>query len=335
MGMSSKAERPYFNPMNRDQPMTETTARDNPFYRYEVYTGVQAPAAMKYPDLRELVQVRVAFSNLSFQLRSDFFRLNDEKVLVPITVQVENKDLTFQAEGTQSAARVAVYAVLTSLGRRLVAEFDHELVARYSRDELEQGLRQTSAYQKTLILDSGQRYKLDVVVKDLNSGQVGVAQRALVVPAIRNDELSTSSIVLTSSLRVMEEAPEKDEMFVIGDVKVVPNLVGSFPSGGLLGLYFQIYNAALDQSTRLPSLTLSFQLVKDGKVLRQLVDREGRSIQYFSDRRIVVIQALGLENLAPDRYGIRIQVTDDLTGRSLELNVPFAVTGSRPLAPGQ
>jgi hypothetical protein len=112
-------------------------------------------------------------------------------------------------------------------------------------------------------------------------------------------------------------------MFVIGDVKVLPNLRQSFKSDRPVGLYFQVYNAGIDQTSLQPSLTISFRLIKDGKVIRQMTDRTGQSIQFFSDQRVVVMQALGLEGLEESKYMIRIQVNDEITNQSLELNVPF------------
>jgi hypothetical protein len=242
-------------------------------------------------------------------------------------VQIENKELTFEMTDRDRIARAAVYGIVTSLGNRVVAEFDDELMSHYSGDQPLQGSLRESAYQKILVLEAGKRYKVVIVVKDLQSERVGFVERALVAPSFDAEQIAASSVVLARSLRVLDAAPAQDEMFVIGDVKIYPNLSQSFSPGQPLGLYFQLYNVTLDQGTFLPSLEVSFRLLRDGKVLRQLVDRDGKSVQYFSEQRVVLVQALGLEGLEAGRYLIRIQVKDQLSGQSLELNVPFSLEG--------
>jgi len=334
LGVATRRDRSFFNPLNRTNPMAERTARDNPFYRYETYTGVQAPREVKYRDLRQQVDVNVRFDKFPFRIRTDYFRLSDTQVLVPVTVQIEHKDLTFETVGSERIARTAVYGIVTGMTSRVVAEFEEDLLAQDARLPFPQGLLRESAYQKLLVLESGKRYKLTVIVKDLQSNRIGSVERALVAPSFEKSQLAASSVILASSLRVMAAAPEMDEMFVIGDVKVRPNLSQSFAPNQRLGLYFQVYNAAIDQSSNAPSLRIAYDLFRDGKVLRQLVDREGQSIQYFSDQRVVLVQALGLEGLESGRYSIRIDVKDQIINQSLELNVPFSIEGGEAARTG-
>ena len=96
-GLAGKADRPYFSVGGMDSyPMMHYSARDSFFARYETYARVQRPAEIKYPDLKELVTVNVDYADLPFSIREDYFRLNEEQVLAPVTVQTENKQLKFQ-----------------------------------------------------------------------------------------------------------------------------------------------------------------------------------------------------------------------------------------------
>ncbi len=326
MGLTQKSDRTYFSGRRNADPIALTTARDNPFYRYEIYTQVQGPKPVKYKDLKELVEVNIEFSNLPFQIRQDYFRITEDQVLVPITVQVENRNLTYQEEAGLQVARVAIYGILTSFQNRIVDEFDSDLLSSYPPDQLKMGLAKSSIYQKMLMLDRRQRYKLDLVVKDINSGEVGVLRKGIVLPSLDSETLSVSSVILADLIEPLDSIPDIDEMFVIGDVKVVPDLSKSFSPGKPLGLYFQIYNAQIDQSSLQPSLTIAYTLLKDGKLLRQTTDQRGEAIQYFSADRVVVTKLLSIDGLPAGPYRVMVEIGDHLSGERVEFVQSFTVS---------
>ena len=131
--------------------------------------------------------------------------------------------------------------------------------------------------------------------------------------------------MLSNSIQVLQEVPQQDEMFVIGDVKVVPNLSGTCPPGKPLGLYFQIYNAAVDQTTQDPSLRVGYKLFRDDRLLMQTADDRGQSIQYSSEQRVVVVKLLSVAGLEPGSYQIRVDVEDLISGQKLDLAQDFTV----------
>jgi len=55
--------------------------------------------------------------------------------------------------------------------------------------------------------------------------------------------------------------------FVIGTTKVIPNVSGVYKRGQPVGVYLQIYNAGIDQTTLRPSVDVEYALIKDGKEL--------------------------------------------------------------------
>lgn len=332
LGIASKADRPYFNALKRDYPMMEQGARDNPFYRYETLTMVQSPREIKYSDLKELVKVDIQFNNLPFQVREDHFQIDPDRVLVPLTIELENKNLTFVETDGIHSAQVALYGVVTTISNRIVTEFEHDLVTSYPEDRFQFGLRQKSAYQKPLLLDSHQLYRLDLVVKDLNSGQVGSVRRGIRLPSASAERLTTSSLVLSDSISVLDDIPTDDEMFVIGDVKVLPNLDRTFETDGVLGLYFQVYNAQLDQTTLKPSLKVTYRLFSDGKVLRQTTDLNGESIQYHSTSRIVLIKLLSLQGIQSGDYRLQIELEDLLSRQQVALDEKLSVEAPASVA---
>ena len=272
------------------------------------------------------MQVNVSFDSFPITVSEDYFRINEKQSLVPLNLFVENKNLTFKQEGKSHVARLNIYGIVTSMTNRVVTEFEDDIMASYSTDELLTGLRQGSVYQKILPLDSSRRYKVDLVVKDVNAEKFGVVRKALIPPRVVSDQLSTSSIILSDYLRVLDESPDPDEMFVIGDVKVRPKISGSFSRSRPFSVYFHVYNAAIDQTAFEPQLRVTFEVFSNGQLYRRTVDEEGASTQFFSGQRVVIMQNFDLRDLDKGKYELKITVEDLLTERQIQVDKVFEVT---------
>ncbi len=331
-GLATQADHPAYTPATGGAGYGPENwyrrQRDAPFQRYETIARVGAAPVTKYKDLKELVEVNIRFETLPFEVREEYFKLNEAQVLIPITLQISNRDVSFQLENNQQTARLAVYGIVASLTNRVVTEFEDDIVIRYRPEEFEEGILRRSAYQKILPLDSRNRYRIDLVVKDLNSGRVGVIRKALIPPAYGEEDLEGSSLVLSDAINPLEEIPSANDMFVLGDVRIMPRLNGEFTNTMPLGVYYQVYNASLDQSTMEPSLRVTYNLRKNGQLLRTAVEENGESLQFYSGRRVVILKELSLAGLEPGDYQIEVEVHDRLTDRRLkETGTFFVVRG--------
>lgn len=326
IGGARREERPYFSGDNSsDYLMSHPTERDNPFVKYETFALAQRPTEYRYDDLKQLVEVNVSFDSLPISVTENYFKINQKQSLVPINLHIENKDLTFKEEGSSHVARLNIYGIVTSMTNRVVTEFEDDLMSSYSTPELMSGLRQGSVYQKILPLESSRRYKVDIVVKDVNSNRFGVIRKALIPPKIPEDQLSTSSIICSDYLRILENAPDPGEMFVIGDVKVRPKISGKFSRSRPFSVYFHVYNVAIDQSTFQPHLRVTFQVYRDGNLYRRTVDENGDSTQFFSGQRVVILQNFDLQDLAKGRYQLIIDVEDLLSDKEIRVTRDFEI----------
>ena len=332
MGLASKADRPYFNPGHPERyPFMSGRAKDNPFVRYETYARVQRPQQIKYKDLQELVKVDISYETLPMETRQDYFRLNEQQVLVAITIQVENKNLNFEQEETAYVAKVAIYGLVTSITNRVVEEFEDDLIVSYPPEVFQEALEKHSIYQKILLLDPKMRYKIDLVIKDLQGLKIGALRQAIVPPSYPKEKLVGSSLILSQFIRPLGEIPKDNEMFVLGDVWIRPSLDKVFSRDGRLGVYLQIYNAALDQTDQAPSLKISYKISSEGETFIETLDESGRSIQFYSSQRVVLIKGLPLRHLKTGKYRVQIQVQDRISDETVTAEDSFVVVKS-PLA---
>jgi hypothetical protein len=300
-------------------------AKDQPFARLEQYFNLQRPPQIKFTDLKGMVSTRVTFNTLAYAMRTDFLRLSSEKVLVPFTIEMQNRDLTFKREMGINRAPVNIYGIVTSLTGRIMAEFEDVVMAEYADETFTQGKNSRSEYQKIVALPPGQRFKLDLVLKDVNSGNSGIVSKGFVVPKFDTETLQSSTIILANRITRVPTYSNELEQYVIGDLKILPNVKSEYIAGQDLIPYMQIYNATLDQASQKPSLEVTYTVKSAGEVVEEQKDLTGRSVQFFSGQRVVVIGTIPLQKIAPGKYTLTVTVLDKISNRTVVTETGFSV----------
>jgi hypothetical protein len=104
---------------------------------------------------------------------------------------------------------------------------------------------------------------------------------------------------------------------------VIPNVSGRFKRGQEVGIYQQVYNSGVDQTTLRPAVDVSYILVKDGKeVMRQPEDWSGLS---DSGQRLTLARLLPTDRLPLGDYEVRIVMKDKVSGQVIESKSRFAI----------
>ncbi len=329
LGMARKMERPFFQPgMQGRYPQMYQRAQDSSFARYESLTQAQRAPDIKYKDLQERVRVDISFNNLNFHLRPDYFNLSEQQVLVPITVEVQNQELTFREENGFYVAKIAIYGMVTAITNRLIEEFEEELILSYRVQDVQEALASRSVYQRIVTVDKKMRYRLDLVVKDVNSGHVGVVRTSIAPSSYGSQELLASSLILSDMIIPLSRVTARDEMFVLGDIKVRPSVSHLFSTENDLGIYLQLYNLGIDQATLTPWMETRYRILRDGQTVIELTGETGEGVRIYSERRAALVKTLPVSALEPGDYELEVQIQDRIRGESLSLNQNFRLVGA-------
>ena len=320
LGLTDKAQR--VGGMGGIGNNNYTREQDSPFSRLQLLADLSRPPQVKFNDLASAVNTGVIEENpLNFEVRVDFFRQSDERVITAITIQVENKDLVFQDSGGLQQARINIFGRITSVAGRRAGVFEDPVITTATAQELSDARGRKSAYQKAVALPPG-TYKVDVIVRDVASGATGVRHIALPVPKYDPQKLSTSTLVLAARLENMGDRPAVGQ-FVIGQAKVIPNVSGIYHRGEPVGVYMQVYNAGIDQTTLRPSVDVEYALMKDGKeVGKQAEDWRGMS---DSGQRLTLARLIDTRQLGPGEYELAIRIRDRVSGQALAPAAKFTI----------
>lgn len=339
LGLVRRGHHPYISPATSEYrqfyPFMAERYGDTPFARYEQYARIQAAPDLKYKELKELVDVNISFETLPVRLRLDYFSLNGREFLVPITLEFPNKELSYEEEDGKLTATVAIYGLITSIKNEVIQEFEDDVVSTFRVERRAAGLQNSSLYQKIAILDRRVRYKVDLVLKDKQSGKTGVIRQAIVPPNHQEDELWASSVILSNTVQSLPEVPDQDEMFVLGDLRILPSATKRFYKHYPLNVYLQVYGAKFDQGTYEPSLQIKYQVLSKDGSHAEFVDDEGQTVQFFSPQRVVLIAGVPIQDLEPGKYKIRVEVKDLISDKvvlaedGFELEEPMQMTASR------
>ncbi|MBA3513981.1 MAG: GWxTD domain-containing protein [Pyrinomonadaceae bacterium] len=296
--------------------------QDSPFSRLQLLADLSRPPQVKFNDLATAVNTGVVEENpLNFDIRVDFFRQSDERVISAFTIQTENKDLVFQDSGGLQQARINIFGKITSVAGRRVGSFEDPVITTATTQELTEAKDRKSAYQKAVALTPG-TYKVDVIVRDVVSGATGIRHVGFTVPRYDPAKLSTSTVMLAAKLQSLVDQPAVGQ-FVIGQTKVIPNVSGTYHRGQPVGVYIQVYNAGIDQTTLRPSVDVEYALLKDGKELgKHVEDWKGMS---DSGQRLTLARLIDSSPLTPGEYELAVRIRDRVNGQTLSPSSKFTV----------
>jgi GWxTD domain-containing protein len=320
LGLTDRADRILNNGLSQGRFVRE---QDNPFSRLQLIADLSRPPQVKFNDLATMVGTGVIEDNpLNFDVRVDFFRQSDERVITAFTIQTENKDLVFTDSGGLQQARINIFGKVTSVAGRRVTIFEDPVVTTATPEELTDAKDRKSAYQKAVPLLPGV-YKVDVIVRDVASGATGIRHVGFTVPKYDPAKLSTSTLILAARLENLSDQPAVGQ-FVIGQTKVIPNVAGSYKRGQAVGVYMQVYNAGIDQTTLRPSVDVEYSLLRDGKeIIKQTEDWSGMS---DAGQRLTLARLIDTNGLTPGEYQVSIRIRDRVSGQTLSPSEKFTLT---------
>jgi GWxTD domain-containing protein len=323
MGLASKTDRfTRSDGTHLPTSLGGTPASLNEFTRLELYAKVQRPPEVKYKDLEALVTSRMVRDQLKFNYRTDFLKVTNDTVLVPVTIQVPNHQLQFKNKDGVYSAELNIFGRVSTLTNRVVQTFEDSVTRDYPESLYKQSVKLSSVYQKSLPLRPG-LYRLDLVIKDVGSGNVGAVNTRLAVPRYEDEKLEASSLILADQI---EHVPAKQigtGQFVLGSSKVRPRLDADFTTADKLGIYLQIYNLKGDEKTHKSNATFVYTVKKGDQQVMQFKETSADMKQ--TGDQVTIERLLPLATLAPGKYTLEVNATDLLSNVTISRSAEFSV----------
>ncbi len=333
MGQSKKADR--FSGGGLEQlgkgPGSEQNQAKQ-FDRLDRFAKLQAPPVIKFKDLESYMAKSKILTGppFLFDVRTDYVKITNDTVLVPLTLQIHNKDITFNTKDNVSMGTVNILGRVSSLTGRPIQTFEDTVSVQVPSEFLARTQTQQSVYWKSLPLRPG-LYKVDIVIKDVNNADhIGTWRRSVNVPKYDDDQLAHSSLILADQ---MYRVPSKDigaGNFVIGNTHVRPRVSGgiavpvTFHRKDNLNFWMQVYNLGIGENKQ-NSATIQY-VITDLATNHAVLDTSELTSKLNPNADQVTLEkSLPLASLQPGKYTVSIKVNDGVKKQQIAESAPFTV----------
>jgi GWxTD domain-containing protein len=315
------------------------------FDRMELGAKLFAPPPVQFHDLDAFMTEHKLLAGpiFPFDVRTDFVKVTESTVLVPVTVQMKNRDITFVTKAGVSKGVVNILGKVTTITHKTVQTFEDTVEVEQPAELLEKSLDHMSVYWKALPLPPG-HYRLDVAIKDVNNpDHMGYFGKSLDVPEFHDDKLATSSLILADQMNAVDSHSIGSGNFVIGNTFIRPrvstpkpgnqNPPVSFNRSQQLNFWMQVYNLGIDEATKSNQASVTYQILKmtaatatvpasDAVVFEKHLD--SKDLGAHSDQ-MTVEKTLPIAGLEPGKYKVTIKINDAISKQEIAQSAPFVV----------
>src|SRR5689334_23073160 len=331
MGMASKADRFSGGGLERlgTGPFS-TNNQTKQFDRLEQFYKLQKPPAVKFKDLEEIVSHKINVNLMPFDVRTDFVRVTGDTVLVPITIQVKNRDVTFVNKDGVQRGTVNIFGRVTTLTGKVVQTFEDTVQVDVPAELLPKVTENSSVYWKALPLRPN-LYRIDVAVKDVNGDRSGSWSSRLPVPTFDDDRLASSSLIVADTMQPVSTKEIGTGMFVIGNTKIRPRVASangkpvSFKRNQKVYFWMQVYNLGMDDKTHKPSATVEYNVINAATNKAVIHTVESTDQMGNIGDQMTLEKPLSASSLDPGVYRIQIKVNDNISKQTVDPSATFSV----------
>jgi GWxTD domain-containing protein len=335
MGQAKRADRFKGGMEDLGPGPDSSTEGAKEFDRLETYAKLMAPPVIKFKDM-DLAEYLTSHKVLTgpifpFEVRTDFVKVTDDTVLVPITLQIKNRDITFNTKDGVSKGDVDIIGRVSTITDRVVQSFEDPVQVEEPAELLAKTLDNSSLYWRALPLRPG-RYRIDIAIKDGNNpDHVGIWAQAITVPRYDDDKLSASSLILADS---MHRVPSKEigaGSFIISNTYVRPRVTSNpaqpalFHRSQNLNFWMQVYNLGLDEKSKQNNAKISYSIVNTTTNKSILDSQEASQTLSATSDQLTLEKTLPLASLEPGKYMVKISVDDGVTHQQIAQSAPFTV----------
>jgi GWxTD domain-containing protein len=313
-------------------PMSDQ-AQGKEFDRIELAAKLFAPPPVKFKDLDAFVSEHKILSGppFPFDVRTDFVKVTDSTDLVPITLQIKNRDITFVTKDGVSKGVVNILGKVTTIMHKTVQTFEDTVEVDEPSELLEKTLDSQKVYWKALPLQPG-LYRLDIAIKDVNNpDHIGLYAQSLNVPMFEDEKLGTSSLILADEMHAVSSRDIGEGSFIIANTYVRPRVSSnsatpvSFHRNQDLNFWMQVYNLGVDENTKSNSATVTYEITDaaSGTVILQK-ELESKDLGAHSDQ-LTVEKSLPIAGLSPGKYKVTVKINDAISKQEIAQSAPFVV----------
>ena len=310
--------------------------------KLEYRRGYYAPADFKHASsddrerqLDEELASDLPSTDLPVYLSAAYFRLEEEKYFVAISVVVPGNAIPFVRSSDKDKATLDVIGVALDEQKRPMAQLrDMVKLAVEGGREVR---RKNVQYDSGFVLPPG-KYHLKFVLRENQNGAMGSFETDVVVPRLKSAPFRMSSVVMAAQVQPAPKARSNNPLVKDGQ-ELVPSVTHVFRSTQHLYLYYEVYDPARgaaqgakqDKNAVRVLTNVAFYQGKVKAFETPLVRAEELNVP---ERRATAFRLdVPLAQLKPGFYTCQINVIDDAAGKFVFPRLALLVRAESSPAP--
>jgi VWFA-related protein len=308
-----------------------TVKLTRPDAKIEYRPGYYAPADFQHQKtedreqaLTEQMQSDLPATDVTVYLQALYFRMEDNKFFVPISLIVPGSQIHSVKNGDRDKANIDIMGQVKNAQGIIVGNVRDNV--KLALDAAQQVQRKNIQYSTGFTLAPG-KYHLKFVVRENQTGAMGSFETDLQVPDLKKVPLKMSSIVLASQ-RVPNTGKKSISPLVRDGVEWIPNVPHVFRQDQHLYFLYEVYDPTKQKGepepAALPGLTrreggpvrvlTSIEFLSGGVKVYETPLVEAKTIN-IPERGAVAFQFdVPLTQLKPGAYVCQVTVVDDAGG---------------------
>ena len=333
MGQAKKADRFKGGIENLGTGPMSSGQQSKQFDRIELAAKIFAPPPVKFKDLESFISDHKLLTGpiFPFDVRTDFVKVTQDTVLVPITLQIKNKDVTFTTKDGVSRGVVNILGKVSTITHKTVQTFEETVEITQPSELLQKTQEKQSVYWKALPLRPG-AYRVDIAIKDVNNpDHLGIFSQSISVPKYDDEKLGTSSLILADAMYAVPSTTIGTGNFIIGNTYVRPRVSQNqatpvkFTRDQKLNCWMQVYNLGMDEKSKSNSATVTYEIrdTASDKVLLE-TSEDSSKLSAHSDQ-LTMERSVALAGLQPGKYKMTIRIQDAISKQEIAQSAPFVV----------
>jgi VWFA-related protein len=274
--------------------------------------------------LTQQMQSDLPATDVAVYLQALYFRLEDNKFFVPVSLIVPGSQIHSVKNGDRDKANIDVMGQVKNAQGIIVGNVRDNI--KLALDAAQQVQRKNIQYSTGFTLAPG-KYHLKFVVRENQTGAMGSFETDLQVPDLKRSALKLSSIVL-SSQRVPSSAKRTVSPLVRDGVEWIPNVPHVFRQDQHLYFLYEVYDPAKQKGEPEPAsspglmrrqagsvrILTSIEFLSGGVKVYETPLVEAKAIN-IPERGAVEFQFdVPLTQLKPGMYVCQVNVIDDAGG---------------------
>ncbi len=247
-------------------------------FRKGYYAGkvfAKFTAGDKERQLEEALTLGDPVSELPLALEVDYFRVAQNRYLVPISLKIPGSVLALAKKGGKASTDFDfIGQVREQPSGKLVGGVRDNIAVKLSDADASQLEHRHLQYDAGLTLPPG-KYNLRFLARENQTGKMGTFEANFVIPDLSaSKDLRLSSVILSSQKEDVKAAvgsADNDKRTIANypliqnGQKTVPSITRVFRKDQTLYVYFEVYDPAPEGNSKTPDLTAQVELLQGAR----------------------------------------------------------------------